>query len=164
VQGSCTHILSLSTHPMGVVHRDTSILNRYTRRSLNKMRSGLGDAYNEALQVKYADLESLAAKRFQDTGGDPSIFDIAPLAGTPDVKRHEIQTGKLIQAARSAYEVMYAALTGMPSSAITQGLIRAVPRFAIAERDRDNGRLIELVERDGRRVPWGISRSRDRAL
>jgi predicted patatin/cPLA2 family phospholipase len=164
VQGSCTHILSLSTHPMGVVHRDASLLNRYTRRHLNKLRSGLGDAYNEALQVKYADLESLAAKRFADTASDPSIFDIAPLPGTPDVKRHEIQPGKLIQAARSAYEVMYAALTGMPSSSITQGLVRAVPRFAIAERDRDNGRLIELVDRGRSRVPWGISRSRNRVL
>jgi predicted patatin/cPLA2 family phospholipase len=161
VRGSCTHVLSLSTHPMGVVHRETSLLNRYTRRSLNKMRSGLGDAYAEALEVKYADLESLAAKRFQDAGSEPSIFDIAPLPGTPDVKRHEIQPGKLIQAARSAYEVMYAALTGMPSSAITQGLVRAVPRFAIAERDENNGRLIELVDRRGDRVPWGISRSRN---
>jgi predicted patatin/cPLA2 family phospholipase len=162
VQDSCTHILSLSTHPMGVTHESMSLLKRYTRTNLNRMHSGLGDAYVEALREKYADQKMLAATRLHDPGDGPSILDLSPLPGTPDVKRHEIQPGKLIQAARSAYEVMYAALAGRSSSSITQGLVRAIPRFAIAERDKDNGRLIELINGGGSRVPWGISRARSK--
>lgn len=160
VDDSCTHILSLSTHPMSVRSENLSALNRYTRRHLNKLKPGLGDGYIEALSQKYSDQHLLERMRFSSESRDPSIFDLAPLPGTPDVKRHELDRGKVIEAARSAYEVMYVALEGEPSSSIRNGWVRAVPRFAIAERDHDDNRLIHLVDHSsGNRIPWGISRT-----
>lgn len=161
LQDSCTHILSLSTHPMGVISDKLSLLNRYTKRHLNQLKSGLGDGYVEALEQKYQDQRSLASMRSSTNYVEPFIFDAAPLPGTPDVKRHELQNSKLLEAARSAYEVMYAALQGKRSSAIDDGLIRAMPRFAIAERDHDDKRFIKLVDQGTREyLPWGIARHR----
>ena len=161
LQDSCTHILSLSTHPMNVRPGRLSLLNRYTKVHLNRLKPSLGDGYIESLWQKYDDQLSLQQKRFTNTDSKPYIFDLAPLPGTPDVKRHELSTDRLIQAARSAYQVMYAALEGEPSSSIRNGWIRAVLRFAIAERDHDDNRLIKLVDYGTRdHVPWGITRTR----
>lgn len=157
---SCTHILSLSTHPIGAVKGDITPLNRYTKRHLNKLRRGLGDAYIQALGQKNEDQRMFASARISHDGQKPFILDLAPLSGTPDVKRHELSAYKLIEAARSAYEVMYAALEGRPSSSVREGLLRAIPRFGMAERDPDDRRLIQLVDSKTRTsVPWGIARS-----
>jgi predicted patatin/cPLA2 family phospholipase len=161
LQDSCTHVMSLSTHPMGVIHEDLSLLNRYTKRHLNKLQPALGDGYIEALNQKYHDQHMLAGMRVSSNYGEPFIFDIAPLSGTPDVKRHELQVSKLLEAARSAYEVMYAVLAGRPSSAVQNHLIRAMPRFSIAERSQDDRRLIKLFDpSSGAYTPWGIARDR----
>jgi predicted patatin/cPLA2 family phospholipase len=155
----CTHILSLSTHPMGYVSHSTSLINRYTKRHLEKLKPGLGDSYAAALRTKQKDMEQLAAMRRSDSYTEPFIFDIAPLPGSPDVKRHELAVGKLLESARGAYEVMYAALEGHPSSAVRSGLIRAIPRFGIAEKDFTDKRLIHLVDYPTRdKTPWGIAR------
>jgi predicted patatin/cPLA2 family phospholipase len=161
-EDGCTHILSLSTHPMNVESGEISLLNRYTKRHLEKLRPGLGDGYIEALKQKYKDQEFLARIRVGPTYDQPYILDLAPLAGTPDVKRHEISVSRIIEAARSAYEVMYAALEHTTSSAISNGLIRAVPRFSIIEKDQDDKRIIHLVNNDSRAsTPWGIARTRE---
>jgi predicted patatin/cPLA2 family phospholipase len=158
---SCTHILSLSTHPMGVISEKLSLLNRYTKRHLNNLRPGLGDGYIKALKQKYQDQHNLTSLRNSSAYNEPFIFDAAPLPGTPDVKRHELQMGKLLEAARSAYEVMYAVLMAKHSSDILDGFVRAMPRFAIAERDHDDRRLIQLLDQGTRQyVPWGIARDR----
>jgi predicted patatin/cPLA2 family phospholipase len=158
---SCTHILSLSTHPVGAVKGDISPLNRYTQRHLNKLRRGLGDAYIKALGQKYEDQQVFASARISHGGQEPFILDVAPLPGTPDVKRHELSAYKLMEGARSAYEVMYAALEGRQSSSIREGLLRAVPRFGMTERDSDDRRFIQLVNYESRTsIPWGIARSR----
>ena len=159
MRDSCTHIMSLSTHPMGVIHEKITVMNRYTRRHLNKIKPSLGDKYVEALNQKYHDQHMLAEARNAADYSEPYILDLAPLSGTPDVKRHELQTGKLIEAARSAYEVMYAALARRPSSAVRDHLIRAMPRFSIAERNQDDRRLIQLFDPgSGEFIPWGIAR------
>ena len=159
MRDSCTHIMSLSTHPMGVIHEKITVMNRYTRRHLNKIKPSLGDKYVEALNQKYHDQHMLAEARNAADYSEPYILDLAPLSGTPDVKRHELQTGKLIEAARSAYEVMYAALAGRPSSAVRDHFIRAMPRFSIAERNQDDRRLIRLFDPgSGEFIPWGVAR------
>lgn len=161
VRDSCTHILSLSTHPMGVIRERITLLNKYTKRHLNKLNPSLGDGYIKALGQSYHDRQMLAGERNSANYSEPFILDLAPLPGTPDVKRHELQTAKLIAAARSAYEVMYAALAGRPSSAVRDHLIRAMPRFFIAERNQDDRRLIRLLDPGSREfVPWGIARDR----
>jgi predicted patatin/cPLA2 family phospholipase len=162
LQGNCTHIMSLSTHAMDKVSDRISLLNRYTERHLNKLRPSLGDRYIRALHEKHADQKVLSIKRLAgDAAEPPFILDLAPLAGTPDVKRHELNQGTLITAARSAYEVMYSALSRRSSTYISNGQIRAIPRFAIAERDINDSRHIRLFDRSPYEgSPWGISRTR----
>lgn len=160
-QDGCTHILSLSTHPMDVIHEKISLLNRYTKRHLNKLQPGLGDGYTRALDEKHHDLVTLAHMRNSPGNTEPYILDAAPLAGTPDIKRHELQAHKIVEAARSAYEVMYAMLVGRQSSDVRDHLVRALPRFAIAERSRDDRRLIQLFDPSTKEHgPWGIARDR----
>jgi predicted patatin/cPLA2 family phospholipase len=162
VQDNCTHILSLSTHAMDRRSEKISLLNKYTKWHLNNLRPGLGNGYIQALHQKHADQRSLAKQRFAPFNPErPSILDLAPLADTPDVKRHELAQATLIAAARTAYEVMYAALARKPSISITNGLIRAIPRFAIAERAINDSRHIQLFDRSfNSGTPWGISRVR----
>lgn len=161
LRDSCTHVLSLSTHPMDAIKGSVSTLNRYTKHHLNQIRQGLGDAYIRALRQKYEDQRMFATERMRSDGQEPFILDLAPLPGTPDVKRHELSEQKLIEAARSAYEVMYTALEGYRSSSVREGLVRAIPRFGIAEKDPNDRRLVYLVDYKSREsLPWGIARSR----
>ena len=161
LQDNCTHVLSLTTHPMGSTSGKVSALNRYTQRHLNNLKHGLGDGYIDALHQKYDDYKTLAAMRFPGDALGPYTLDLAPLPGTTDVKRHELSTYKLLDAARSAYQVMYAALERRQSSAVQTGLVRAVPRFAIAEKDETDSRLIHLVEHGSKtNIPWSIARER----
>jgi hypothetical protein len=161
VQDSCTRMLSLRTHPMEHVSDRLSLLNRYTRRRLDRLRPGLGDGYLASLRVKYQDhLDPGAMRKARDFSG-PAIFGIAPLSGTPDVKRQELSLEKLIKAARSAYEVMYAPLEGRQSWAVSEGLVRPIPRFGIAERADEDRRLVHLAGyRTRDKIPWGIARTR----
>ncbi|MGH8399332.1 MAG: patatin-like phospholipase family protein, partial [Gammaproteobacteria bacterium] len=161
VDDGCTHVLLLTTHPMGSISGKMSMLNRYTEHHLNRIRPGLGARYLAALRQKYADQRSLASMRFPDHARNPYILDMAPLPGTIDVKRQELSTYKLFDAARSAYQVMYAALEGRQSSTVRDGLVRAVPRFAIAEKDAQDSRYIYLIDHSSKtNIPWSIARRR----
>lgn len=156
---SCTHILSLSTHRMGTQTRPSSLLHGLTARHLEKLRPGLGKGYIEALRQKREDQEMLRKMRNPSSGVGPFILDLAPLPETPDVKRHELRHQHLIDAARTSYEVMYAALERKSVSAIRGGAIRAVPRLTIAERQDGEHGYIRLVDHSsGQSVQWGESR------
>jgi hypothetical protein len=44
--------------------------------------------------------------------GSPAVLDLAPLPGTPEIKRHELDRSLLLDGARSAYGAAYLALEG----------------------------------------------------
>jgi predicted patatin/cPLA2 family phospholipase len=158
---SCTHILSLSTHAMDVSTEQISLLNRYTKRHLDKIRPGLGVGYIQALKQKYDDQKALAEMRNSGNYHEPFVLDLAPLPGTPDVRREEISAAKILESARSAYAVMYAALEHKPAASVVSGHIRAVPRLTIVERDENDPRSIRLINyASGESVPWGAGRTR----
>lgn len=135
LRDGCTHVLSLSTRPMDRTGRAPSAFVRYTRRYLEGIRPGLGDGYVAGLRGKRRDELLLRAARAGTAPyRDAWLLDLAPLPGTPEVRRHEPRRGPIIEAARSAYEVMFCALEGKPLGRLLSGEIQAVPRLTIVER------------------------------
>jgi hypothetical protein len=59
----------------------------------------------------FQDKPYLARSRFHPDDAMP-VLDLAPLPGTPEVKRSEVDHGKLIDGARSGYRVVHLALEG----------------------------------------------------
>jgi predicted patatin/cPLA2 family phospholipase len=159
----CTHVLSLSTRPIQPPRRRPSLLQRYTAVRLNRMRPGLGDGFIRGVQLYARERAVLARARTEPAAAlelltidrnasnaeqsarrnldrpvagpapNPVVLDLAPLAGTPQVKRHEMDRGLLIEGARSAYEVIVLAIEGKT--------VRVVPRLTIPE--FEHGRFLE---------------------
>lgn len=108
----CTHILSLSTRPIGPPTNRLSLLNHVVARYLEAIRPGLGKGLLAGLrQYVREDKPRLMRNRLRPEN-DPAILDIAPLPGTPEVKRHETNPAVLLNAARSAYQLIYRVLDG----------------------------------------------------
>jgi predicted patatin/cPLA2 family phospholipase len=109
---NCTHILSLSTRPIGPLRSKLSLLNQIVARHLEGMRTGLGtDFTSSMMQYMTEDKPFLMRSRLHPEGS-PAVLDLAPLPGTPEVKRHELDRALLLDGARSAYGAAYLALEG----------------------------------------------------
>jgi hypothetical protein len=160
IDDQCTHVLSLSTRPLPAAQRRLSVLNRYAARRLDALRPGLGDRYITATKQKHADEMWLRQMSVTPSAGRPYVLDLAPLPEAPEVKRHEIRRQHLLAAARSSYEVMFAALEGRSAAALRSGEIQAVPRLVIAEK-RDDDPYTRLFDQgSGRSVQWGRKSAR----
>jgi hypothetical protein len=106
----CTHILSLSTRPTGSLKGPLSLSNRLAARYLEGIQPGLGDGLVVSLKQYWGeDRPHLVRNRLhpEDT---PAVLDLAPLPGTPEVKRQETNPSALLNGARSAYHVVHLAL------------------------------------------------------
>jgi hypothetical protein len=111
VLDGCTHVLSLSTRPIAPLRRSVEVLDRLVARHLERMRPGLGEAFLAA-QREYVAEERFYLERSRTRPERPAVLDLAPLRGTPEVKLHEVDRGKLLDGARSAYRAAYLALEG----------------------------------------------------
>lgn len=137
----CTHVLSLSTRPMGPPGSGISMVHRYTYRYLERIQPGLGAGYLDAIRQKHQDQAMLRAKRDEAASEAPYILDLAPLPGTREVKRHEMRLGPLVEAGASAAEVMYCAIEGRPIEAVASGSVRAIPRLTIVDKTKGAARV-----------------------
>lgn len=110
VLGGCTHILSLSTKPIGTVPSTPHWTQPLLAQHLDRMRPGLGKGFTAArLEYLTEDNPFLSRNRLHPDAR-PAVLDIAPLPGTPEVKRHEQDRGRLLDGARSAYRAAHLAL------------------------------------------------------
>jgi predicted patatin/cPLA2 family phospholipase len=130
----CTHVLSLSTRPIRPPRERKSLSQRYAARHLNRIKEGLGTGYLEAMR-HYRDERRMLQQRMTEPGDPPYILDLAPLPWMPEVKRHEMDPGRIIAGARGAYEVMYCAMERCDPARILTGSVRAVPRLTIVAKD-----------------------------
>lgn len=106
----CTHILSLSTRPVGPARTRMSFLNKLVARHLERMRPELGKGFTASMmQYMLEDKPFLVRSRLRPNGNLP-VLDLAPLPGTPEVKRHEVNRALLLDGARSAYCAAHLAL------------------------------------------------------
>ncbi|MGW0227979.1 hypothetical protein ACWDWO_06685 [Actinopolymorpha singaporensis] len=73
-------------------------------------------------------------RRMSEPDGEPYVLDLSPLGWMPEVKRHEMDPGRIIAGARGAYEVAYCAIERRHPGLILDDRIRAVPRLTIVAR------------------------------
>jgi hypothetical protein len=106
-----THILSLSTRPMGSMRANISTMNRFVGLRLNRTRKGLGPAHIEAVRAYKNARVRIEAQRTKPTQ-TPAILDLAPMPQRAEVIRHESSSWLLLEGARTGYEVVYAAFEG----------------------------------------------------
>jgi predicted patatin/cPLA2 family phospholipase len=124
VLDGCTHVLSLSTVPIGPLPTRVPVLERVVGRHLDRVRPGLGSGFLADLRhYLHHDLPLLRRTRRHPEPG-PYLLDLAPLPGTPEVKRHELDRGRLLDGARSAYRAAHLALEATD----TQVIPRLTPR------------------------------------
>jgi predicted patatin/cPLA2 family phospholipase len=127
VADGCTHVLSLSTRPIGPQLRKVPLTNRLVARHLEKLRPGLGVGFlASARQYLLEDRPYLQRSR-TDPGSEPAVLDLAPVPGTPAVKRHEVDRGRLLDGARSAYRTTHLALEGRDAQIVPRLVIYPQP-------------------------------------
>ena len=123
----CTHILSLSTRPIGPLKTKVSITNKLAARSLERMRPGLGRAFIKSAQEYLTKEKPYLARSRRHPETNPAVLDLAPLPATPEVKRHELNRSRLLDGARSAYRAVYLSLERKD--------VLVVPRLTVYEDD-----------------------------
>ncbi|WP_020579539.1 patatin-like phospholipase family protein [Actinopolymorpha alba] len=135
----CTHILSLSTR----AHRSTRIVPALTQLvtswHLDRLRAGLGSAHARSVRDYRQDHLRLAAAS-RSSPNAPHILDIAPLPWMTRIRPLELSPGRLILAARAAYELMVCAVEQGDATALRSGDFRAIPRFTRVEGASVHGR------------------------
>ena len=130
LEDGCTHVLSLSTRPIRPPAERRLPARRYVVRHLDRIRPGLGAAYDRAM-IRYREERRMLQRRMLEPGEAPWVLDLAPLPWMQEVKRHEIDSGRILAGARGAYEVMHCAVEGLDPALIRDGRLRAVPRLTI---------------------------------
>jgi predicted patatin/cPLA2 family phospholipase len=135
LEDGCTHVLSLSTYPMGAQKPQVSLFHRYTARHLHSLRKGLGDAYLSASAQKIQDLEWLDKARVTPYLDGCNVLNLAPLPDTAIVSRWEHSVARLLSAIRSSCELMYAVLRWESATTQLEGRIRAIPRWTAVQDD-----------------------------
>lgn len=123
-----THVLSLSTRPIARPPARPSLAHRVTIAHLNRMRPGLGDGYRAALHHVWAARADLARWRRRHEG-PPYVLDVAPLPGSPELRRMDIRVQAVLQTVRDSYALMRAVADGVPATEVAAGRVHAVPRF-----------------------------------
>jgi predicted patatin/cPLA2 family phospholipase len=126
VEDGCSHVLSLSTRPMAPPRRRLTPLQRYAAWRMERLHRGLGDAYIRGLRTYAKERADLARARTAPNAR-PCILDLAPLPGSPEIKRHEMDRGRLIEGARGAYEMIVLA--------VERKHVRVIPRLTIPEHE-----------------------------
>ncbi|MEV1120155.1 patatin-like phospholipase family protein [Actinosynnema sp. NPDC049800] len=118
VDDGCTHVLSFSTRPIAPPKNGVSVVNRLVARHLEKMRPGLGAGFTASTAEYLTEDRPYLARSRRDPDPSPAVLDLAPLPGTPEVKRHEVDRGKLLDGARSAYRILHLALEGVDAEVV----------------------------------------------
>jgi predicted patatin/cPLA2 family phospholipase len=126
IDDGCTHVLSLSTRPMAPPRQRLTLLQRYAAWRMEGLRRGLGAAYVRGVRAYAKERADLARARTV-ADSTPCVLDLAPLPGTPEIKRHEMDRGRLLEGARGAYEVIVLA--------IEKKHVRVIPRLTIPEHE-----------------------------
>jgi hypothetical protein len=112
VADGCTHVLSLSTRPIAPIKTAVPLLNRVAARQMEKVRPGLGTGFLAGVhEYVTVDRPYLNHSRLHPDD-DPAVLDLAPLPGTPEIKRHEVDRTRLLDGARAAYRTIHLALEG----------------------------------------------------
>jgi predicted patatin/cPLA2 family phospholipase len=117
----CTHVLSLSSRPVGGRGREFPLSRMYWHWRLNQLQPGLAKANVRAKRDYHEDRPALE-ERSRAPGEPPYVLDIAPLRGMPSLTPFERRAERLITAARWAYNVMAAAIKNEDPEVLRTGV------------------------------------------
>lgn len=74
-------------------------------------------------------------------GAAPHLLNLSPLPWMSEVKRHELDPGRILSGAGRAYEVMHCAVEGVDPGLIRTGRLRAVPRLTVVNNGKGRGAM-----------------------
>jgi predicted acylesterase/phospholipase RssA len=117
----CTHVLSLSSRPVGGRGRELPLSRMYWHWRLNQLQPGLAKA-NVRAKRDYREDRPALEKWSREPDQAPYVLDIAPLRGMPGVTPFELGAGRLLTAARWAYNVMAAAIEDEDPAVLRTGV------------------------------------------
>ncbi|MFI5719970.1 patatin-like phospholipase family protein [Nocardia sp. NPDC051750] len=132
VADGCTHVLSLGTRRLGRPQAGISLGTRAYAHCLERVRSGLGKAYLDALRLRARDREHLSRQRFASDGPGPHVLNIALLPWMQGVRFHDTDPNRIFGSIRDAYSVSYCATEGIGVDRLRDGLVSALTKFSIA--------------------------------
>jgi predicted acylesterase/phospholipase RssA len=124
----CTHVLSLSTRPLGPLSFGLVLRQLAMKWELERIKSGLSKEHTRA-GSEYRGDRMMLARRSRSPSEPPYILDIAPLPWMKQIKPFEMDVGRLIIAARQAYDLMSCAIEGRDPAELRDGAVRTIFRL-----------------------------------
>jgi len=125
----CTHVLSLSTRPVGPRgDPSNSIGARLLDWRLDQIRAGLGAGRAKAATQYRKDRLTLLRSSIAPSR-TPYLLDLAPPPWMPRIGSLELDPGKLMLAARYAYELVVHLVEDESLDGLRNRRFRSVPRF-----------------------------------
>lgn len=124
----CTHVLSLSTRPLGPLSSGLALRRLAMNWELDRIESGLSKEHTRAGREYRSDRMTLA-RWSRSPSEPPYVLDIAPLPWMNQIKPFEMDVGRLIIAARQAYDLMSCAIEGEDPAELRNGAVRTIFRL-----------------------------------
>ena len=125
----CTHVLSLSTRPMGAPVNFSALVSRATGALLDRTARGLGTGYVASLDEYRQHRSQWQRWRTEPGDGPLYVLDLAPLPWMREMPRHERDVTTILTAIREAHALAHAAIVGTPAAEIRDGQFTSVPRL-----------------------------------
>lgn len=125
----CTHVLSLSTRPMGAPVNFSALVSRATGAILDRTAPGLGTRYVASLDEYREHRARWHEWRTEPGDSSPYVLDLAPLPWMREMPRHERDVTTILTAIRQAHAVAHAAILGIPVTEIRDGRFTSIPRM-----------------------------------
>jgi predicted patatin/cPLA2 family phospholipase len=131
----CTHVLSLSTRPFGPLNSAFAPQRMVMRWELERIRPGLSRGHDQAGREYREDRAGLA--RWSRWPSErPYVLDISPLPWMNEIKPFETDVGRLIVAARQAYDLMTYAIEKQDPAELQTSRVRTPIRFTPVTRGK----------------------------
>jgi predicted patatin/cPLA2 family phospholipase len=124
----CTHVLSLSTRPLGPLSSVLGLRRMIMNYELRRLGPGLSKEHTRASE-EYRRDRTLLARWSISPSESPHVLDIAPLPWMNETKPFEMDVGRLIVAARQAYDLMTCAIEEEDPTELRTGGIRTIFRL-----------------------------------
>ncbi|MCA1675962.1 MAG: patatin-like phospholipase family protein [Actinobacteria bacterium] len=128
LEDGCTHVLSLSTRPLGRLSSVLALRRLIMNWELGRLGPGLSRAHTRAGEEYRKDRTALATWS-SSPSEPPYVVDIAPLPWMSEIKPFEMDVGRLIVAARQAYDLMTCAVEGEDPAGLQTGGVRTIFRL-----------------------------------
>ena len=124
----CTHVLSLSTRPLGPLGSGLALRRLAMNWELERIGPGLSKEHTRAGQEYRSD--RMALVRWSRAPSEPPyVLDIAPLPWMSQIKPFEMDVGRLVIAARQAYDLMSCAVEKEDPAGLRNGPVRTTLRL-----------------------------------